>query len=67
MTDPTPHAALIAAAEALRIAAEALDAEGDRQYGSERQKHFNRSCVISSYRLLIGDLSNDYQPKEASE
>jgi hypothetical protein len=64
---PTPHTALLAAAEALRIAAEALDSHSDREYGDERYQSQRRAWNLYSYWTHVGTIADCYQPKEVSE
>jgi hypothetical protein len=69
MNTLTPHAALLAAAEALRIAAEAVGEYSERAIGSHaRYAAQIHETVLSSHSRFAEGLANrDYQPKEASE
>lgn len=67
MTNPTPHAALLAAAEALRIAESALGRERKDQYGYYRERIAWQCEAISIMSERCERLAMNYQPKEASE
>jgi hypothetical protein len=67
-TTPTPHTALLAAAEALRIAAEALAVDAAIAFGpSKRHESAALADIVERERKLMVYRSKRYQPKEASE
>jgi hypothetical protein len=67
-TEPTPHTALLAAAEALRVAAEALAADASIAFGpSQRHQSAVLADIVERERKLMVYRSQRYQPKEASE
>ena len=65
--DHTPHAALLAAAEALRIAADVLGNHSDTDYGDERYQSQRRATAIDYYSAHVETIADCYRPKEASE
>lgn len=59
-----PRTALLAAAEALRIAAESLGNHSDREYGDERYQSQRRATNLYSYWTHVVTIADYYQPKE---
>jgi hypothetical protein len=65
---PTPHTALLAAAEALRIAATAVATDAVRAFDpGERYRSAVLADRLSMDRKVMLYRAQRYQPKEASE